>query len=117
MVYPWIYSRGSAGVNASVFFFQFAVQGAWATVPIYCSELSPPEFRSLIVGSAYQFGNLASSASSTIEARIGSRFPLYDSKGNPIPGKYDYGKVMAIFLGCVFAYVLIVSFLDQSVVM
>lgn len=110
LVYPWIYSRGSAGVNASVFFFQFAVQGAWATVPIYCSELSPPEFRSLIVGSAYQFGNLASSASSTIEARIGSRFPLYDSKGNPIPGKYDYGKVMAIFLGCVFAYVLIVSF-------
>jgi len=65
-------------------------------------ELSPGDLRTLIVGTCYQLGNLASAASSTIEATLGERFPL-----PPLPGgvaRYDYGKVMAIFMGCVFGY-------------
>lgn len=113
LCYPWVYLRGP-GLDAAVFFFQFAVQGAWATVPIYASELSPPEFRAVIVGTAYQLGNLASSASSTIEAKIGAQFPLTDDNGDAVPGKYDYGKVMAIFLGAVFAYVVMIVVLGPE---
>ena len=39
-------------------------------------ELSPGSFRTFVVGTAYQLGNLVSSASSTIESTIGERFPL-----------------------------------------
>lgn len=113
LTYPWVYAKGTA-INAAVFFFQFAVQGAWGTVPIYASELADPQFRTFIVGTAYQLGNLASSASSTIEAQIGSRFPILDENGNKIPEKYNYAKVMAIFLGAVFAYVMFVVFLGPE---
>lgn len=114
LIYPWAFVHGS-GINAAVFFLQFCVQGAWGVVPIYISELSPPNFRSFIVGTAYQLGNLASSASSTIESTIGEQFPLINKKtGKIIPGKYNYGKVMAIFMGAVFAYVLIISFLGPE---
>lgn len=110
LIYPWAFVKANAGINASVFFLQFAVQGAWGVIPIHLSELSPPRFRAFIVGTAYQMGNLVSSASSTIESTIGQRFPLYESDGSKIAGKYDYGKVMAIFMGCVFGFVLIVVF-------
>ena len=109
LMYPWAFVHSNS-INASVFFLQFAVQGAWGVVPIYISELSPPNFRSFIVGTAYQLGNLASSASSTIESTIGEQFPLYDEFGIAIPGKFNYGKVMAIFMGCVFGFELIVTF-------
>lgn len=44
---------------------------------------------------SYQLGNLVSSASSTIEATIGERFPLPPliEDGKPVP-RYRYGKVM-----------------------
>ncbi len=81
---------------------------------IHLSELSPPHFRSFVVGTAYQLGNLAASASSTIEATIGSRFPLYDKEGNVKEGMYQYSLVMAIFLGCSFGYVILITFLGPE---
>lgn len=113
MIYPWAFVRGDA-INAGAFFMQFFVQGAWAVAPIYLNELAPPAFRSFVAGMAYQLGNLASSASSTIEATIGERFPLYDDNGNKLKGKYNYSKVMAIFMGCVFAYLLIITFVGPE---
>lgn len=110
MIYPWAFVRNS-GINAGVFFLQACVQGGWGVVPIHLQELSPPAFRSLIAGVSYQLGNLASSASSTIESTIGERFPI------EIEGKtdvYDYGKVMSIFMGCVFGYLIIVMFLGPE---
>ena len=74
-------------------------------------ELSPGSFRTFVVGTSYQLGNLVSSASSTIESTIGERFPL------PPKGKtkrYDYGKVICIFMGCVFAYVIILAFVGPE---
>ena len=75
----------------------------WGSViPIHLLELSPEHFRSFVVGTSYQLGNLVSSASATIEATIGERFPL-PPLSNGVT-RYDYGKVMAIFMGCVYAY-------------
>ncbi|QPG77312.1 hypothetical protein FOA43_004721 [Brettanomyces nanus] len=110
LIYPWAFVSGS-GINAGAFFLQFCVQGAWGSVPVHLSELAPAEFRAFVVGLAYQLGNLASSASSTIETSIGENFPitLPDSK----PG-YNYAKVMAIFVGCVFAYTVFIVFVGPE---
>ena len=64
-----------------------------------------------MVGTSYQLGNLISSASSTIEATIGQRFPL------PPKGKtkrYAYGKVICIFMACVFVYVIILTLIGPE---
>ncbi len=108
VIYPWAFVHSSS-INAGAFFLQFFVQGGWGVVPIHLSELSPHNFRSFIVGTSYQLGNLASSASSTIEATIGERFPLYDDEGNKRSGVYKYSKVMAIFMGCVCGFLLLVT--------
>lgn len=113
MIYPWAFTKGS-GINAGAFWLQFFVQGNWAVVPIHLTELSPPEFKAFVTGVSYQLGNLASSASSTIESTIGERFPLYDDNGNKREGVYDYSKVMAIFMGCVFAFLLVVMLLGPE---
>ena len=87
---------------ASAFFEQMFVGAVWGPIPIYLIELSPPELRTLIVGLTYQLGNLASSASATIQGVIGERHPL-----PPAPDgtkRFDYGTVIAQFMGGVFAY-------------
>jgi SHS family lactate transporter-like MFS transporter len=94
-------------------------QGAWGVIPIHLMELSPGSFRTFVVGTSYQLGNLASSASSTIEAELGARFPLpsliQTVKGKKtVTKRYNYGKVICIFLGCVYAYVIILAFLGPE---
>lgn len=110
LIYPWAFTKGSA-INVGAFFLQFCVQGAWGAVPIQLSELAPPQFRAFVVGLAYQLGNLASSASSTIETTIGEQFPITLKDGKKT---FDYAKVMAIFVGCVFAYIIIITFLGPE---
>lgn len=72
-----------------------------------------------VVGTSYQLGNLASSASSTIESTIGARFPLSpiikttDGK-TEVTKRYNYGKVICIFMGCVYAYVIILAFVGPE---
>lgn len=75
LLYPYTFVSSSA-INAAAFFEQFCVQGAWGVIPIHLMELSPGAFRTFVVGTSYQLGNLVSSASSTIESTIGERFPL-----------------------------------------
>lgn len=106
LVYPWGFATSNAGINASAFFFQAMVQGAWGVIPIHLSELAPAALRAFVVGTSYQLGNLASSAASTIESKIGEQFPLPPVNGQKV---YDYGKVMAILMGAVFGYVLIIA--------
>ncbi|KAL9604135.1 MAG: hypothetical protein Q9219_000723 [cf. Caloplaca sp. 3 TL-2023] len=105
LLYPYGFTP-SHRITAAAFFEQFCVQGAWGVIPIHLMELSPGSFRTFVVGTSYQLGNLVSSASSTIESTIGERFPL------PPKGKtkrYEYGKVIAIFMGCVYAYVILLT--------
>jgi MFS transporter, SHS family, lactate transporter len=109
LLYPYTYTSSNA-VIAAAFFEQFCVQGAWGVIPIHLMELSPGAFRTFVVGTSYQLGNLASSASSTIEATLGERFPLPPTTLNGKQVKrYDYGKVICIFMGCVFAYVIVLT--------
>ena len=84
-------------------------------IPIHLMELSPGSFRTFVVGTSYQLGNLVSSASSTIESRIGERFPLppVEKDGKTVE-RYEYGTVIAIFMGCTFAYVILLTFLGPE---
>ncbi|RDW80505.1 hypothetical protein BP5796_05203 [Coleophoma crateriformis] len=110
LLYPYTFTSSSA-VIAAAFFEQFCVQGAWGVIPIHLMELSPGSFRTFVVGTSYQLGNLVSSASSTIESTIGSRFPLPPKGKTP---RYQYGKVICIFMGCVYAYVIILTFVGPE---
>ncbi|EGD99385.1 sugar transporter [Trichophyton tonsurans CBS 112818] len=106
----WISS--SNALIASSFWQQWFIGGVWGPIPIYLSELSPQSLRGLLVGLTYQLGNLASSASATIQAIIGERFPLPDG---PLGKKrFDYGKVMAIFMGAVWVFLLVLLFLGPE---
>ncbi|EGW33997.1 uncharacterized protein SPAPADRAFT_148328 [Spathaspora passalidarum NRRL Y-27907] len=104
-IYPWAFKP----MWVTAFFMQFGVQGSWSVVPIHLSELSPPQFRAFVSGVSYQLGNLVSSASSTIEATLGERFPI-----DPAKEIYDYGKTMAIFMAAVMVYLIIVILLGPE---
>jgi SHS family lactate transporter-like MFS transporter len=106
LLYPYTFVENK-NVIAAAYFEQFMVQGAWGVIPIHLMELSPGPIRTFAVGTSYQLGNLVSSASSTIESTIGERFPLPGTK--KAPHRYEYGKVICIFMGCVFAYVILVT--------
>lgn len=106
LLYPYTFIK-SERIMAVAFFEQFCVQGAWGTIPIHMMELSPDSIRTFAVGRAYQLGNLASSASSTIESTIGERFPLPPVEG--ASDRYEYGKVICIFIGCVYGYVILMT--------
>ncbi|QKX59782.1 uncharacterized protein TRUGW13939_06924 [Talaromyces rugulosus] len=107
LLYPYTFVS-SHSIMAAAFFEQFCVQGAWGVIPIHLMELSPGPIRTFAVGTAYQLGNLVSSASSTIESTIGERFPLPPTASGS--SRYDYGKVICIFMGCVYAYTIIITF-------
>ncbi|KAJ3045533.1 hypothetical protein HDV00_009190 [Rhizophlyctis rosea] len=111
LLYPYTYISNT-GINAAAFFEQFCVQGAWGVIPIYLMEMSPPSIRTMVVGTAYQLGNLISSASSTIEATLGERFPLPASASGV--KRYEYGKVICIFMGVVYAYVVLMTWLGPE---
>lgn len=110
LLYPYTYTS-STKIIAAAFFEQFCVQGAWGVIPIHLMELSPGSFRTFVVGTSYQLGNLVSSASSTIESTIGERFPL-PPKGSV--KRYQYGKVICIFMGCVYVYVIILTLIGPE---
>ncbi|KAL6242089.1 hypothetical protein RBB50_011001 [Rhinocladiella similis] len=89
------------GLVGSAFALQFFVGGVWGAIPIHLMEVSPEALRTTAVGLTYQLGNLASSASATIQSVIGERYPLPPHNGVE---RFDYGKVIAIFMGAVWAY-------------
>lgn len=109
LLYPYTFVS-TESVIAAAFFEQFCVQGAWGVIPIHLMELAPGSLRTFVVGTSYQLGNLASSAASTIVAKIGERYPLapLEVKGKLI-NRYEYGKVVCIFLGAVYACVILLT--------
>lgn len=111
LLYPYTFVSNH-GIIAAAFFQQFCVQGAWGVIPIHLMELSPGAFRTFVVGTSYQLGNLVSSASSTIESTIGERFPLPPTEESP--HRYEYGKVICIFMGCVYAYVILLTIIGPE---
>ncbi|KAH9988523.1 MFS general substrate transporter [Xylariaceae sp. FL0662B] len=110
LLYPYTFVPNER-IIAAAFFEQFCVQGAWGVIPVHLMELSPGAFRTFVVGTSYQLGNLVSSASSTIESTIGERFPL-PPKGET--KRYNYGIVICIFMGCVYAYTILLTLLGPE---
>lgn len=120
LIPAWILPNTFSGLAAGAFFIQFMVQGAWGVVPIYLQEISPPAFRAMWAGLAYQLGNMVSSASAQIESRGGENIQIrnpkctFDASGTATcpaenePTIPDYATVSAILLGVVCAYLLIV---------
>lgn len=97
---------------ASAFFLQFFVGGVWGVIPIHLTELAPPALRTTAVGLTYQLGNLASSASATIQSIIGEKYPL-----PPAPDgteRFNYGKVIGIFMGAIWAGQILFLFLGPE---
>lgn len=111
LLYPYTYVSTPA-IAAAAFFEQFWIEGAMGIVPIHLLELSPPTLRTFAVGTCYQLGNLASSASSTIEAKLGEGFPL-PPLANGVP-RYHYGKVICIFTAATLAYNIVVTFVGPE---
>lgn len=92
----------------------FCVQGAWGLIPIHLMELSSGSFRTFVVGKSSRLGNLVSSASAAIEATIGGRFLLPSSVNTKTEKKtprYEYGLLIYILMGCVYAKVVVLTFL------
>ncbi|TLS27282.1 hypothetical protein PpBr36_04009 [Pyricularia pennisetigena] len=112
LLYPYTFVDTPA-IAAAAFFEQFCVQGAWGVIPIHLMELSPGAFRTFVVGTSYQLGNLVSSASSTIESTIGERFPL-PAKPGSTEHRFEYGKVVCIFMGCVYAYTILLTLIGPE---
>ena len=105
----------SMALVASAFFMQFFVGGVWGPIPIHLSELAPPALRSTVVGLTYQLGNLASSASATIQGVIGERFPLSPRCVNGVcTERFNYGRVIAIFMGAVYAWMVVFLFIGPE---
>ncbi|KAL1958884.1 hypothetical protein VTO42DRAFT_3437 [Malbranchea cinnamomea] len=111
VVPSYILPRSDALI-ASSFFNQFFAGGVWGPIPIHLSELSPQSLRGLLVGLTYQLGNLASSASATIQATIGERYPL--PNGSDGTERFDYGKVIGIFMGSVWVFLFILLLLGPE---
>jgi SHS family lactate transporter-like MFS transporter len=103
VIYPYFFVSG-AGLCAAVFFEQFMIQGIFGIVPIHLIELSPPAFRTFVVGTAYNLGVAFASPIPVIDTKIGETFPIGDTQ------RFDYSIGMAIFLGCAFAYLIVVTF-------
>lgn len=110
-LYPAFFSREMPKLMGTGFFLQFFIMGCWGIAPLHLFELTPPNYRALASGLAYQLGNLVSSASSTIESTLGEKYPITRADGTPT---HDYGKVMAIFTGAVFAYMIVVTILGPE---
>ncbi|KAF5392130.1 hypothetical protein D9757_003191 [Collybiopsis confluens] len=111
----WILPSDFAGLAAGAFCIQFGVQGAWGVIPIQLSEMSPPAFRATFPGVAYQVGNMVSSASAQIEATGGDhqkttvKVPVSDMFPTGEMVVPDYATVQGIFIGCIAAFLLIVT--------
>lgn len=66
----WAYASTPLLLALGAFLMQAAVQGAWAVVPAYLSELSPANLRAMFPGFVYQLGNLIASRNAVMQARI-----------------------------------------------
>jgi MFS family permease len=74
LVYPYtVLALDNKGVYVVAFLIQFCIQGAFGVVPIYLVEMSPPAFRTFVVGASYQMGVLLGSPANAVIAEAAKR--------------------------------------------
>ena len=66
----WSGATTPAMLTLGAFLMQAAVQGAWAIVPAYLNEMSPPAVRAMFPGLVYQTGNLIASRNGPFQAHF-----------------------------------------------
>ncbi|MFZ1220932.1 MAG: MFS transporter [Chthoniobacterales bacterium] len=98
----WIFAPNTALLMAGGFLIQFMVQGAWGVVPVHLNELSPPAFRGLFPGLAYQMGNFAAAYAAQQQAWLAEKFRLPN-------GEPNYALTMAMVQCVVFLAVIILA--------
>lgn len=63
-----------------------------------------------MVGTSYQMASLVASASNTIIAKIATRYPVPTTvQSGVVTQNYDFRIPIAMFVGCCFAYVILVA--------
>jgi SHS family lactate transporter-like MFS transporter len=73
MIPLWVGHGSAAGLAVGAFLMQFAVQGAWGSVPAHLNELSPASVRGTFPGLAYQLGNFAAASVGPLQAIVAER--------------------------------------------
>lgn len=109
-----VVNQGWERIVVVVFWEQFVVQGVWGVIFVYLMELFFVKFWIFVVGMLYQLGNLVSLVLSMIESMIGERFLLFLEMifdGIVVGQRCEYGKVICIFMGCVYVYVVVLMLL------
>ena len=102
-------------LHASAFFEQFCVQGAFGIIPIHLVEVSSPAFSALVVGTSYNLGVLIASSASYVRRGEDRTTPFHRAKGDLVGTKrYDYSRVMAIFLACSFIFTILLTILGPE---
>jgi hypothetical protein len=78
------------------------VQGAWGVVPVHLNELSPPQYRGMFPGFAYQLGNCAAAFAAQQQARLAEQFRT--AQGEP-----NYALTMALVEAVVFLAIIVLA--------
>ncbi|KAF9458789.1 MFS general substrate transporter [Collybia nuda] len=104
----WTIPMSFSALSVGAFCIQFGVQGLIGVVPVYLTEISPPGFRATFPGVTYQLGNMASSATSQIEATGGENLRTTIVKNGELTNIPDYAKVQGIVVGAAVAFVVII---------
>ncbi|KAH8655989.1 lactate/pyruvate transporter, partial [Tricladium varicosporioides] len=111
LVYPYSY-LSIPGLYPIIFLNQFFIQGIFGIVPVHLIELSPPAFRTFVVGTAYNLGIFFSSPVPIIETRIGLSRPLPNGENGM--ARYDYSFGIAMVFGCGVAFTTLTTFLGPE---
>jgi SHS family lactate transporter-like MFS transporter len=103
----WIFAPSTILLTVGGFLMQFMVQGAWGVVPVHLNELSPPQYRGMFPGFAYQLGNCAAAFAAQQQAWLAER--IRDANGQP-----NYALTMAMVEVVVFVAIIILAAIGRE---
>lgn len=93
----WIAAPNTALIVVGVFLIQFFIQGAGGVIPAQMNELTPGHLRGLFPGLAYQFGIVAASGITYLEAVLSEHLPFAQAMGFLVAGIFVLSAVVFAF--------------------
>jgi SHS family lactate transporter-like MFS transporter len=103
----WIFAPNTGLLILGGFSIQFMVQGAWGVVPVHLNELSPPGYRGMFPGLAYQLGNFAAAYAAQQQAWLAEKFRMPN-------GEPNYALTMALVQAVVFVAVMVLAAIGRE---